>query len=587
MADMPIPKTGAVGTFLDFANDNPVAGVNLGVEAAIQPATDGESIRSTAATDILRRPQDNLRRRTESLRGAMDDTMWLRDADRATALVSDGGTLSWIINAGNGVLSLTGGKSLFLTPFLTAGNAGNLGKVGRSEGTLKLLRASDSTASILMTLTGSGTGVPSYNGGDRSSVTVVLGGALVFAQTSTYGWTLTVLNTSQRGDIITAINTAGSPWTASIAGGDTTDVILNPQASQYATGNWDSTVNKITDAVLATFMLDTPLLDGDSLCIQYDALIAGSNGGRRQSTPYNNDAGAGVCTLTAGSLFNSRVNPERLPNSIPVAKRFGTQLFLVNGLVLENGGVEAIGKTQHLRGYVSPNMKLESTGVSTIGLAPCEVCIDGALYNTNVLSVDVTAQNVFETSALPVVSHWYYLYAVLTLGIVAIEISATAPDASRTVKSTDATKTYLGTFRTTSNAGTRMVQAFQRLGRTTTYILDETSGSTGDAVCAADMVNTISSGAAPTALVMTTSFPPHVHAANVRVGIAGTTGYVGYVGGTLNGLTTKTVMQVPTATHELRLSRVLLGLTTPTVSWFDAGDAGNTTMQVLPESYTD
>ena len=102
---------------------------------------------------------------------------------------------------------------------------------------------------------------------------------------------------------------------------------------------------------------------------------------------------------------------------------------------------------------------------------------------------------------------WWYVYAFLNSGSLDFEISTTAPNANRAIKNGDATRVYLGCFRTLSTGAPIPVQASR--GR---YVYD-----LGD--CAVADVRVLSAGAATTFTVVdcSTLVPPHGRIASLDV----------------------------------------------------------------------
>jgi hypothetical protein len=282
---MSIPKSGPLQPFVDFttSKDN-----NRDEEAAIQPRANNEPITATLVTDSMRRPEDNLRARTEVARGAVDDLLYLGNANQGMTLFDPGtATITWngiVANGGDGKFTIS--SNLYQMPFTTVGNDANTPPVGGKFGSLTVLRA-DNVAIITITSI-----IPSWAGGDRINLTVVGGAALNCALLGGFDIVLTVIDgVTTRLQAITALNTAiSSVATATALTGADGDIVRTAQAKKYVTGNWDSEAHVITAANLASFfnVAGNPLKEGDSLCVQYSNLIENAGtGGRRQSTPEN------------------------------------------------------------------------------------------------------------------------------------------------------------------------------------------------------------------------------------------------------------------------------------------------------------
>ena len=320
--------------FVDFT-----AGSDTGFDqaSAILPVADGEN--ATAA--VLNRPGELLRLRTEAIKSILEDVLYLRDMDRSLMLGGPG-LVTWdgsTTEGADGIVEIS--NTLWLVPALTPGSAQTapVPPVTSKYGTLTLDRAGD-LAGITIT-----SRRRSYLGGDRINVEVVLTGGVLSASVLADGRSIRVLapTSSTLTAVINAINalTADSPATqlvtATLAAGATgTDLLVSPQAKEFIAGNYDGEGHTITQGNLASFF-GTPanrLAEGDTLCIQYDKLIdsTGGLGGRRQSIPENTNT-----TVPVGAFFNSRLNPERLPNAIPLCKVINNRLVFLNGQTVPAG----------------------------------------------------------------------------------------------------------------------------------------------------------------------------------------------------------------------------------------------------------
>lgn len=333
-------STGKVTQFTDFSN---TGGSDTGTDdaASIQPFNNGEDVEQTP----LRRPSENLRLRTEVVRGLFDDTLYLRDADRALLLAGPG-LVSW---PGSTTASFSGiptlSDNVYLMPFLTPGAAQTapVPPVASTYGSLVLKNAGNNPGVTVASLR------RSYAGGDKINITVVAGGApgtvsAVVSDTPQRTIVLTA-NTPTLNQVISLLNglMADSPATqlvnATLAGGALgTDLLLVPQAKQYIAGNYDGEGHALTPAALASFFSGNPgsaLAEGDTLCIQYAQMVDAnplSVSGRRQALPENSNT-----AVPAASFFNSRVNPDKLVNAIPVCKVVNGRLIFISGAQVPAG----------------------------------------------------------------------------------------------------------------------------------------------------------------------------------------------------------------------------------------------------------
>lgn len=509
---MSIPKSGPLQPFVDFttSKDN-----NRDEEAAIQPCANNEPITATLVTDCMRRPADNIRARTEVARGAVDDLLYLENANQGMMLFDPGtATITWngtVASGGDGKFTIS--SNLYQMPFTTVGNDANTPPVGGKFGSLTVLRADD-VAIITITSV-----IPSWSGGDRINITVKGGAALACQLLGGFDIVLTIVDgATTRLQAITALNaTIGSVGTATALAGADGDVIKTAQAKKYVTGNWDSEAHVITAANLVSFfnVAGNPLKEGDSLCVQYSNLIENAGtGGRRQSTPENTNT-----TIPAGSFFNSRVNPERLFGSLPLCKVINNRLWFIGGTVVKVGtpvglggsvaaNVAYAGGPAWLDGTTNPATNVEAqldkivtdlikqdsatvSGADKIGaeadgktLTRGSVAsqlrqlsadkIGGFVYpglkiesyiNEQIVisPFDAVINGVHRTLGSPVTlsnvttgltkGSWYYLYAYWTGASIDYEYSLTPPVANLKTKTGDTSRTYLCSFRPSTTNG--------------------------------------------------------------------------------------------------------------------------------------
>lgn len=334
--------SGNVTPYVDFLTTSDSGENN---SSSIQPITDGEKVNQT----ILRRPDENLRKRTEVLRSQAVDSQFLQNADRALLLAGPG-TVTWngsTTASQNGIPVIS--DNLWILPMLTPGSAQTppVPPVASKLGTLHLKRASDNMNSILVT-----SARRSYAAGDQINITVSAGGVysctLDTEDTGVYRRTIKIVATPSTtlGTVITSLNglTPPSPdntqlVTAALEGGAlNADLILDSQARQFVSGNYDGEGHTITPANLASFFSSNPsqaLAEGDTLCAQFAMLVdTASTGGRRQAIPENTNT-----TITAGMFFNSRVQPEKLVNALPICKVINGSLVFLNGQSVPAGSV--------------------------------------------------------------------------------------------------------------------------------------------------------------------------------------------------------------------------------------------------------
>ena len=496
---MTIPKTDLPLGFVDFSAN--AVDANQDAEADIQPWADGQAVKATVVTDALRRPDDNLRKRTEMLRGVLDDHSYLLDADRHIFL--KGSTVAW--NATTGIPLFTG--DLYIIPALTVGEPTvNVPPVGIARGTADLLDPSNTPILQLLST------LYSYEGGDRWNVEVRSGLALSVVVT---GFTvlITVVDSSTTQlALLTAIQsaiTAGSLEfsVSTLAGYSVGAYVKSTQAKQYFAGNWDSEAHVVTAAGLGSFF-GTPanaLQSGDSLCIRYDVVNeTASPGGRRQSLPELTDTNADAL------LFNSRIHPEYLHNSIPICKVISGQLHFINGNHISHGTTGYVGgpvvhAATHAPGgndpILSSNLTLHAANHLAAGIDPIDYSVMGGLVSPS-FEMWTSADKVVQTNAFSAnvagkwyafaaftddwtgssaTAHWYYYYATAG-GVIR---SAMYPDPSRQYMrdgsgGADVANTYLGAVYTLGYSG--RIRSFRRTGRHTQYLQGNHDVATSDSL---------------------------------------------------------------------------------------------------------
>jgi hypothetical protein len=331
-------SSGPVTPYVDFggnANDT-----NENNAASIQPVADGEGVTAT----VFVRPTENIRKRSEVIRGRQVDSLFLENADRVL-IVSGPGKITWpgSTTAGaNGIPVLS--DVLWILPMLTPGfaQAAPVPPVASAFGVIHLQRATGPSNAIAVT-----SQRRSYAAGDQINITVTPGGVysctLDVEDAGALRRTIKIVATGATtlGTVITSLNALTPPApdnasalvSAALEGGASSgDLILTTQARQFMSGNYDGEGHAITPANLAAFFSGSPaqaLAEGDTLCVAYaDLFDTASTGGRRQSIPEN----ANTAVPTA-SYFNSRVHPESLFNALPICK-------VVNGSLVFGTGAE-------------------------------------------------------------------------------------------------------------------------------------------------------------------------------------------------------------------------------------------------------
>ncbi len=335
---------GTVKQFVDFSN-NTANDTGENTATSIQRIDDGETLNQT----VLRRPSESLRQRTEALKNAEGDSLFLRDADRGL-IIAGPGRITW---PGSTTVAATGipvlSDVLWVLPMLTPGFAqvSPVPPVASAYGTLHLKRVTGSLDSILVTSIRR-----SYAAGDQINVTVTAGAVFSCTLDAATGYQRTIrivaTGATQLSTVITALNglTPSAPDNTQLVsaalenGALGTDLLLTVQAQQFMSGNYDGEGHTITPANIAAFFVANPtsaLAEGDTLCVQYTTVSdTATTGGRRQALPENANT-----SIPVGSFFNSRLNPEKLVNALPICKVVNGSLVFGTGAGLAAGAVAA------------------------------------------------------------------------------------------------------------------------------------------------------------------------------------------------------------------------------------------------------
>jgi len=351
---------------------------------AISPIDNGERVIDT----VLNRPGENIRNRTEFVRSDLEDQMYRSDTD-----------MRWIIQGGGIVSDYYGGGWSTFTDWLpqALGSAdpwidpldpyrGYF--VVSSHIALESILSVAQDAHHVESFYAENTVVPprSYTVHLTSRYQAAEGGDTIrvnWAYTSSTG----VLNISVTGDPKHVINIEVSndgsitlnqlelalladPDVVNLVnvtndGGDTGTVIdiadVAPGAGEYLfTREQQREIHQIPNSVLQSFFAGTYpgapvgpypninyLKDGDTLGIYYpyikdEAGFFGNHGdptevgGRRQAT-LTNEPLTPVVVTRPEQLFNSSVEPAKIPQSIPICKRIGDDLVFIDGTVLSTG----------------------------------------------------------------------------------------------------------------------------------------------------------------------------------------------------------------------------------------------------------
>jgi hypothetical protein len=345
---------------------------------AIQPIADGEPAGQVA----FRRPVENTRVRTDVLRQVMREHVVLQDVQ--AQLLSGGGTITF-----DGARTSYSGKAhlgadLTVLPFATPGGSGTAPYVQSTYATRRLIGADVVNDILLFTSRyrqwqrPSGGAAPDWAAeADQISIEIVHTGTLSVTvggaaskQTNIYITINYGVTTCQQVIDAVAANTDANKLVIVTYDGGSTSAAPSPRftttewsgdySARFLRGGAPGLAHVITDDVLnnvtAGFFnlhVENPLKKGDTLAIWYDALVnLAATGGRLQSTPENLNI-----AIPATALFNSRREPEKIPNCIPLCKCIddNTLVFIDGSRIIRGTPASLWWDSQHiLSGSSSP-----------------------------------------------------------------------------------------------------------------------------------------------------------------------------------------------------------------------------------------
>jgi hypothetical protein len=304
--------------------------------ASVAPINPGEKVKAA----IFDRPIDNLRNRSEVLRDEVIDQKYLQDTD-IMWLIADGDAVTglnpgmdlpmilWDPVTGTFMIGPFPGVSMVLQPIKTPGQ--DTVTSGGEDVVYTFVTDTITITSFLR----------NYAGGNRREVRWVwdagiTGTALAFLSGSpNHILTIHVASdgTTQVTDVDNALLALGASLGAAgfahgVTGGG--DLIAAVPADHLFAKIHEREMHRIPQSQFAAFFATHSLVDGDTLAIAYDVMAetAPGIGGRRQACPTN-----GNITLTAGSLFITTQEPEKIPIGIPICKRIGNDLIFIDGTV--------------------------------------------------------------------------------------------------------------------------------------------------------------------------------------------------------------------------------------------------------------
>lgn len=342
-----------------------------------------ESTQPIANTEIiyhetLKRQGENLRRRVEIIRAAIEDLKYLADYDRGYAFVS---SAIFTLTQDGSVHTLSADGNLTILPLLAPSMTSGGRDLGAKLIYLGVPYLGTIPNELAIVASSAHTGQRGYADGqnlDGAALSVGANGITVrFNALAIAGGpgsiTATVTGNPKRHiliqygtntpttvlDLVTFINAdANSQGTwglrhliraSTTSGAGTFNTSVGPIKLR---GGYDAEAVTVTAAQLADFFLtpDNALRMGESLAIAFESgpVEVGGDGGRRQSLlDFPTDrVGGSVSNITpsvGSKLFNTGRNPELIPYSIPIGKVLGNDFFFLDGTRLSTGMPMGLG----------------------------------------------------------------------------------------------------------------------------------------------------------------------------------------------------------------------------------------------------
>ncbi len=355
-------------------------------EESIQPISNAETIWE----DVDNRPVENLRKRVERVRTAVEHLNYQADYDRQLLLRSDA-EFDLTDASGNFTLTMTG-DDLWVYPSLTPGRTSGGRALGAQLYVDGLAYAGGATINdLILTASSDYTGQRGYadgttfegvspavtlgaNGitislvadaavtGGLGTIVALVEGSPVRKVTITYG---TATSTTTLKNIIDFINAditsqGGDYGLAHLFRASTTvadgGLIIAPPALTDGVfqGGYDAEAHKVTVAQMTAFFAVSAnrLLEGESLAIAYATgpVEDGGTGGRRQSLwdlPLDRTGTSDVnVTASVGyNLFNTGREPAKIPGSIPIGKLINDEFVFCDGTRVPVGTTVSLGES--------------------------------------------------------------------------------------------------------------------------------------------------------------------------------------------------------------------------------------------------
>jgi hypothetical protein len=357
---------------------------NQNQSSAIQPVVGDEKLWE----NVLNRSPENLRKRTEVLRQAVDDLRYYADYDRGLLLTASTGQTFQVASPISGAYTLQMTDllgSLWIYPAATPGRHSggrNLGAVMfTAHGSAWLPYAGTATVNDLtFVATSASTGMRGFAdtdslatggfsvGANRLHITLspdpTIAGGIGSISSSVVGTPVTKITIKYGSGTLTSIKNiidyvaANTTLSRMVRGrstlSDTAAALAAPPAITNAVfqGGYDAEAHQVRASDLATFFLssDNYLQEGESLALAFAPgpveRVTGNHGGRRQSLfdAPTSQTGGSTSYVNSPNLFNTGRSPELIPGSIPIGKVVDGLFVFIDGTTVGTSPV-ALGET--------------------------------------------------------------------------------------------------------------------------------------------------------------------------------------------------------------------------------------------------
>lgn len=339
---------------IDFRSSN--GDTDYPESSAILPLTDGEAANQT----VLRRPTENTRLRTELLRTLLREHTCLVDANTRlySAIPGNPVTFEGVYPGNSGVFYA--GTDFVVVSMGSPGRSTSYPYIGSSKAALSV--GTPSSNEVVFTSVKKqweGSAFPAADA-NAISVEIVAGAALTVDVKGASGnlnhiYITVVSGSTTCQQMIDAVNAhvpANTLVLATLGSGSTgtnaaalwgTPQWAGDYTLRFLKGGVAGVLHTVPVGALSTFFAASTanrIQEGDMIGIWYDKNVdTTGTGGRLQST-YEN----GNYAVTAGMLFNSRREPEKIPNCTPLCKCINpSTLLFADGSFIQTGFPAPLG----------------------------------------------------------------------------------------------------------------------------------------------------------------------------------------------------------------------------------------------------